>query len=71
MEWFDKNHNIIPINRHDIRFCLQYMNGRQGTKQSGIQWNILLEAVVTVMKYKKITIDNAIYIKIFSDKTVS
>ena len=40
-------------------------------KQSGRQFNILLDAVVTIMKNKKITIDHAIFIKVFSDGTVS
>ena len=36
------------------------MNGIQGKKPSGKKWNRLLNAVVTILKYKKITIDNAI-----------
>ena len=47
------------------------MNGIQGTKPAGIQCNILLDAVVTVLKYKKSIIDHAIYIKFFTDGTVS
>ena len=37
---------------------------------AGRQWHRLLDSVVTVLKYKKITIDHAIYIKVFSDITV-
>ena len=33
--------------------------------------NRLFGAVVTIIKYKKITIDNDIYIKVLSDGTVS
>ena len=47
------------------------MNGIQGTKPAGQQWNRILDAVVTIIKYNKITIDNAIYIKFLSDGTVS
>ena len=47
------------------------MNAIQVAKPAGPQWNILLDAVVTVIKYKKITIDHAIYIKFFSDETAS
>ena len=47
------------------------MNGIQGTNPAGIQWNRLLDAVVTIIEYKKITIDHAIYIKVFDDGTVS
>ena len=31
----------------------------------------VVEQKVTIIKYKKITIDHAIYIKVFSDGTVS
>ena len=37
----------------------------------GRQWNRLLDAVVPILKYKKITTDNTIYIKVFSNVTVS
>ena len=47
------------------------MNGIQGTKSAGQQQNRLLYAVVTIIKYKKINIDHAIYIKVFSDRTLS
>ena len=46
------------------------MNGIQGTKPVGRQWNKLLYEVVTIIKYKKIKIDHAIYIKVFTDVTV-
>ena len=35
------------------------------------QWNRLLDAVVTIFKYNKTTIDYDIYIKVFSDGTIS
>ena len=47
------------------------MNGIKGTKPAGRQWNKLLYAVVTIIKYKKSTIYHAIYIKFFSGETVS
>ena len=47
------------------------MNETQGTKQSGRQWNRLLYAVVTIIKYKRSKIDHAIYINVFTDETVS
>ena len=40
-------------------------------KQAGRKWNRLLDVVVTIIKYNKTTINHAIYIKIFSDGTVS
>ena len=40
-------------------------------KQAGIKWDILLDLVFTAIKYKKSTIDHAIYIKVFTDGTVS
>ena len=47
------------------------MNGIQGTKPHRRQWNRILDAVVTIIRYKKITIDHAIYIKVFTNRTVS
>ena len=47
------------------------MNVIQVTKPAVQQWNRLLDLVVTIIKYKKITIDHAIYIKVFFDGTVS
>ena len=41
------------------------MNGIQVKKPSGQQWNRLLDAVVTILKYNKGTIYHAIYIKFF------
>ena len=40
-------------------------------KPDGRQYHILLDAVVTILKYKKSTIDYAIYIKVFTYGTVS
>ena len=42
-----------------------------GNKPSGQQQNSLRDEVVKSIKYKKSTIDNAIYTKVFSDGTVS
>ena len=47
------------------------MNWIQGKKPAGRQWNRLLDAVVTIIEYKKSKIDHAIYIKVFDDETVS
>ena len=47
------------------------MNGIKGKKPSGRQWNRLLYTVVKIIKYKKITIDHDIYIKVLYDGTVS
>ena len=46
------------------------MNGIQGIRPSGRQRNGLFDAVVTILKYKKITIDHDIYIKVLYDGTV-
>ena len=47
------------------------MNGIQGTNPYGRKWNRLFDAVVTIIEYKKSTMDHAIYIKVFADDTVS
>ena len=44
-------------------------NSRKNT--AGRQWNRIVDAVVTILKYKKSIIDHAIYIKVFADGTVS
>ena len=61
----------VPLNRDYGQFCLQCMNVIQGTKPDGRQWNRLLDTVVTILEYKKSTIDHGIYIKFFDDGTVS
>ena len=47
------------------------MNGIQVTKPYGRQWNRILDALVTILIYYKITINHAIYIRFFSYGTVS
>ena len=70
LDWFEISYQNVPLNRDDIPFFLQCMNGIHGKKPAGIQWDRLLDAVVTIIKYKKSTIDHAIYIKVFDDGTV-
>ena len=60
-----------PINRYDGPFCFQCMNGIQGIETSGRQQNIFLDAVVTILKYKNSIVYHDIYIKVFTDGTVS
>ena len=50
---------------------IQCMNGIQGKKSFGWKWNRLLDTVVTILKYKKRQTYHAIYIKFFSERTVS
>ena len=71
LECLEKHYPNVSINRDDGSFCIQCMNGIQGTKPSRRKWNRILDAVVTMMKYKKSTIDYAIYINVLSDVTVS
>ena len=47
------------------------MNGIHGTKTAGRQSNRLLNTVATINKYKKSTLEHAIYIKVFTDGTFS
>ena len=71
LDWFEISYPNIPLNRDDGPFFLQCMNGIQVTKPAGIQCNRLLDAVVTIIEYKKSTIDHAIYIKVFDYGTLS
>ena len=54
LDWFEISYPNVPLNRDDGPFCLHFMNVIQGTKPIGRQWNILLDAVVTIIEYKKI-----------------
>ena len=47
------------------------MNGIHGTNPSVRQWNRILDAVVTIFKYKKSKFYHSIYIKVFTNVTVS
>ena len=71
LNWFERSYPIVPITRYDGPFCLQFMNWIQEIKPSGRQCNRLLDAVVTILKYKKSTIDHVIYIKVFTYGRVS
>ena len=71
LDWFERSYPNVTLNRDDGLFSPQLMNGIQGAKPAGRQLNKLLDAGITILKYKKITIDHAIYIKVFSDGTVS
>ena len=71
IDWFEIYYPNVPLNRDDGQFSTQCMNGIQVKNPAGRQYNRLLDAVVTLLKYKKSTIDHAIYIKVFTDGTVS
>ena len=60
IDWFERSYPNVPLNRDDGPFFLQFMNGVQGKKPAGRQWNRLLDAVVIIIKYKNRTIDHAI-----------
>ena len=71
LNWFEISYPNFPLNLDDGPFCIQCMNGIQGKNPSVRQWNRLLDAVVTIIKYKKSTIYHSIYIKVFTYVTVS
>ena len=60
LDWFEILYPNVSLNRDDGPFFLQCVNAIQGTKPDVRQWKILLYAVVTIIKYKKSTIDHAI-----------
>ena len=68
---FEKYYPNVPLNWDEGPFCLQHTNIIQGKKTAVQKWNQLLDVVVTILKYKKITIDHDIYIKVFSEETVT
>ena len=50
LDWFEISYPNVPLNINDGPFCLQCMKLIQGTKPDGRQYNILLDAVVTIIK---------------------
>ena len=70
LDWYERTYPNVTLNLDDGLFFLRFINEIQGTKPSGRQCNRLLNAVVKINKYNRITIDHAIYIKFFSDVTV-
>ena len=71
LDCFKISYPNVSINQYDGPFCLQCMNFIQVTKPAGRQWNIILDSVVTIIKYKKSKIDHDIFIKAFTDGRVS
>ena len=71
LDWFDKYYPNVLLNIYEGPFCLQCMNGIQGTKPAGLKFNRLLDVLVPTLKYNKGTIYHSIYIKVFYDGTVS
>ena len=71
IDWFEISYPNVPLNQDDGPFFFQCMNVIQGTKPAERQWNILLDVVVTIIKYKKSIMYHDIYIKVFTDGTVS
>ena len=53
LDWFERSYPNVPLNRDYGPFFLQCMNGIKGGKSAGHKWNRLLDAVVTILKYKK------------------
>ena len=52
LDRFERSYPNVPLNRDDGPFCLQCMIGIKGTKPDVKQWNRLLDAVATFLKYK-------------------
>ena len=71
LDWFEISYPNVPLNQYDGPFFLQFINVIQGKKSAGQKYNRLLDAVINILKYNKISIDIAIYINLFSDETVS
>ena len=57
LDWFEISYPNVPLNRNDGPFCLQCMHGIQGKKTAEKKCNILLDAVVKMIKYKKRKMD--------------
>ena len=55
LDCFERSYPNFPLNQYEGPFFLQRMNVIQGGGGSGQQRNQILDAVVTIIKYKKIT----------------
>ena len=53
LNWFEISYPNAPLNRDYGQFCLQFVNGIQGTKPDGRQWNRLLDAVETFLSIRR------------------
>ena len=65
---------ILPQCSFKLRWWsifIQYMNGIQGGGIDWWKWNILHDTLVTMIKYNENTIEHSVYIKVFTDVTVS
>ena len=71
LEWFGKYDSNVPQNIDGSASFIRRVNWIQGTKPSGWKLNRFLDAVVTIMKYKKIKNDHSIYIQAFCGVIVS
>ena len=71
LDCFEISYPNVTFNRDGGKYCFQSMNLIKGTKLAGQKWNELIDAVITILKYKKSTIYHTIYIKVFSDGKVS
>ena len=71
LDWVETSPPKFSLNKDDGPFFLLGANGIHGTKPSGRQWNIPLDSMVMILKYKKRIVNNDINIKVLSDGTVS
>ena len=53
LDWFESSHPNVSINQYDGLFCVLCKNVIQGTNPSKLQWNRILDAVFTIIKYIK------------------
>ena len=71
MYWFEQYYPNFILNWYDVPLFIRYMNGIEGGNHPGKHLIWIIDKVVTIAKYKKITIYHAIYIKVFYGGTLS
>ena len=71
LDLFERSYPNITLDIDGSPFCIQCMNGIQVTTLAVRQRKRLLDAVVTINKYKKVIEDDDIHIEVFSTVTVS
>ena len=71
LDFFERYYPNVPLNRYDGPFLSSVWMEFKEQRQLKKKRNRLLDAVVTIIKYKKSTIDHDINIKVFTHGTVS
>ena len=65
LEWFNLRYPHLSISRDDGPFCLQAVNGIQGTKDIGRVWNIVLRKILMAppLEFTRLNSEPGVFVK--------